>query len=506
MSAYMRVGGLASGIDTESIIKDYMRGHRLRVDRLAQDKQILEWQQEDLREINTLLRSFRDTASDMRFSYIYKSKSASSTDASVVTAMASSKAANGKYEVEVRRLAEGVTKGSQVELADESDANGYTRTLAAQFGLTGSFSFELEGANGAKVFNLDADTDTIYQVEAMINNADLGIKASYDKEQNRFFLSTETIGSNQKITVLSDADNFLSDAAGDGSGNALGLQLRTGDTYTGQDALLNFGDVTGMTSSSNSIRVKGIAMELKAPGTSTISVANATGAVFDAIIGFIDQYNTTVKAISDKYYEERFADYPPLTDEQREQLTDTQIEQWEEKARSGLLRRDSTLSEIMSDMRSTMAGVVPGLSDAYDALSEIGITTTNDYWDQQLVINEDELREAIEKDPEGIMNLFTSSLENYEEMGIAKELYQDIYKGMTNIMDKAGMETDYSLVDDSFIGKEMADIDDRLERWEYRLQQIEDRYYRQFTAMEKAIQQLNAQSAWLMQQFGQHNQ
>ncbi len=508
MFSNLRIGGLASGMDIDSIVEELMKAHRVPVQKLEQEKQILEWKQEDYREINTSLRSFRDIVFDMKLQSTYLAKKASSSDESVLTATANPSAAPGTYTVNVNQLAEGVSKGSQSALADEKKDDGSTKTLGEQFGLSGTISFELQGSKGSKLFEFDAATDTIYTVVSEINDAGLGIKASYDSTLNRFFLTTESTGSEQEITVLSDPSQFLSDSdLNDGINNALQLNLKTNEVNKGKDAQFEFGDVADLTSSTNSVTVNGISMELKNTGSNVkITVTSNTDAVFASIMDFVEQYNNIMETITGELYEERYSDYLPLTDEQREQLTDSQIEKWEEKARSGLLRNDPVLSSIASRMRLTMSSVVPGLSSGYDTLAEIGITTSSNYMSGKLVVDEEKLKEALQENPEGVMNLFTYSSDNYEEMGIAQRLYEDVNYAMNRIIDKAGSNTDFSLVDNSFIGKRIKQIDERIDTMEERLRQIEDRYWRQFTAMEKAIQQMNSQSMWLMMQFGMYGQ
>lgn len=506
----LRIAGLASGIDTESIIKDLMRAHRMPVDKLQQNRQILEWKQEAYREINTALRSFRDKAFNMRLQSTYLAKSVSVSDASVIKASAGSNAATGSYTVTVDKLAAGVSKGSQQELAGVKNEDGTTRTLTEQFGLSGTVTFALEGSkneNEPRTFSFDTSTATIYDVVAEINNADLGIKASYDSNLNRFFLNTETTGANQYIKVTDDASRFLSYASGGSSADSkLRLNLETGVAYQGEDAQIDFGDLTDMTVSSNSITVNGITMDLKAQGTTTVTVSKDTETVFNTIVEFINDYNTTVETITDELYAKRYPDYLPLTDEQRESLTDEQIEKWEEKARSGLLRNDTLLSGVLSRLRMTMSGTVPGVDSDFNTMADLGITTSNDYMSAKLVADETKLREAVQNDPEAVMELFTKAHDEYDQQGIARRLYDDVVYGMEQIIDKAGSYSEFSLVDNSFIDQEIKEIDNRISTWEERLADYEDRYWRQFTAMEKAIQQMNSQSMWLMQQFGMNGQ
>lgn len=504
MFSNLRVSGLASGIDTESIIKDLMRAHRIQMDKLVKNRQILEWQQEDYRELNNKIRALRDKAFDMRLQGTYLAKSANSSNETVLVASAGGSAVEGSYSVQVTQLAKSAYVSSSVDIAP------YQKTLAEQFGISGEIKFTItndgiKDSNGNSIsmeFTFNTETQSINDIVNEINNwknedgIGLGIKASYDKNLNRFFLQTTSTGADQVIKLTDDNDFFKTHLKLDYD------DLYNGTGVKGEDSHITFNGAE-FTFSSNTVTVTGITMNLRSEGMATISVSRDNEKIFNTIVDFINTYNETIKAISDELYEKRYKDYLPLTDEEREQLTEKQIEQWEEKARSGLLRRDPLLYSITSKMRLTMSAVVPGVNsvEGFNSLDDIGITTTADYMSGTLVIDEDKLRKAIEDDPEGVMNLFTKSAEEYSEMGLAQRLYRDATSGITALIDKAGLGSSYSQVDDSFIGQEIADINKRIESWEERLAKIEDRYWKQFTAMEKAIQRLNFQSMWLLQQF-----
>jgi len=499
----LRIGGLASGIDTDSMVKDLMKAKRIPVDKLKQDQQILKWQQEDYREINKTLRGFRDKVFNMKLQSTYLAKTAASSNEAAVTATATGNATQGIYSVTVTQLANGVAKGSQAALAEETNADGTTRTLTGQFGLSGSIIFTLEGSKGSKAFAFDTSTATINTVAAEINAADLGISAGYDSTLNRFFLSATTIGNTAKIKVTDDTANFLSDAAGDGN-NTLKLLLKgDGTVYSGQDALFNFGDATGLTSTTNSPTVNGISLNLKQGGgaSATITVNSNTDAVFNSIKEFITSYNDTVAKINDKLAETRYRDYLPLTGEQKDAMSEKEIEKWEEFARSGLLRNDSLLSNAVEKMRVTLYGAISGLA-GFKNLAEIGITSGTYAEKGKLYIDEAKLKDALPKDPEGVMGLFAKSADSYNEKGLAARLYDDVNNAMSSISAQAGGSDSFSLADNSIIGKRLTAIDKSIDTREERLKKIEDRYWKQFTAMEKAISQMNAQSAWLSQQLG----
>lgn len=505
-SSLLRFGGLASGIDTDSIIQQLMAAQRIPLDKLNQQKQLLEWQKEDYQAINDSLRSFRDKVFNMKLQGTYLAKTASSSNEAAVTASAGPAAAPGMYSVTVTQLAAGVSKGSQAALPDEADASGSTKTLAGQFGLSGTISFTLEGSNGSKDFTFDTNTATIYTVAAEINAANLGITASYDAGLNRFFLTTTQTGEAAKIKVTSDPNSFLSDASGSGA-NTLKLRLVTGTASFGQDAEFSFGDAAGLKSSTNTATVNGVTLTLKQGGgaSATVTVTADTDKVFNSIKDFVDAYNDLIGKINAKLAETRHPDYPPLTDEQREKLSDEQQKKWDELARSGLLNNDPLLWGILYKMRNTLSAVVPGQT-TYNNLAAIGITTGSYEENGKLYIDETKLRNALQNNPEEVMNLFTRNTGVYTSNGIVQRLYDDVNAAIDQLTAKAGAASTFSAYDSSTIGKQIAELNDQIAKMQEHLSSVEDQYYRQFTAMEEAIQQMNATSAWLSQQlFGSKN-
>ena len=144
----------------------------------------------------------------------------------------------------------------------------------------------------------------------------------------------------------------------------------------------------------------------------TLAINNDSTAVYENIKKFIDSYNELISKIQGEVQEERFRGYAPLSDEQRESLSDKQQEQWEEKAKSGLLRGDSTLSSLLSSMRMDFYGTVESddINPIYNQLAKIGIKTTANYLEGgKLEINEAQLKKAIEADPESVERLFNAS-------------------------------------------------------------------------------------------------
>jgi len=490
----IRLSGLASGMDTESMVKDLMKAERMRVDKEYQQKQLTEWKRDDYRDINTKLLALRTAVLDINLEGSFTGNTVESADESVLTATAAATAIDGQYAINVVRLASGVTAASSAAVGSTGDMS----SLAAQFGVSGTINFSLEGQDGAQSFTFDAEDDNIAELISQINAAELGIRASYDSGVDRIFLNTTDTGSDVKIDITSDEDGFLRDT----------LKLYTGDLATptvpvtlgtGEDAEIEYNGITGLSFSSNQFTLNNINFNLNSKGQTTISVSNDIDTTVEKIQAFVEAYNNAVELISNKLGEERNRDYPPLTDEQKEAMSDTDIELWQAKAHSGILRGDSQLNGIYMELRSTTTGLVNGLSEdnVYTSLSSVGIGTSSNWLDDgKLYIDEDKLRAALTGDSEGVMEFFTGS---GDVDGLADRIYDRVNDSMTSITSKAGSSS--SLVDSSFLGKEMERINERIEDWEDRLVDIEARYWQKFTAMETALQQLNNQSSWLEQQL-----
>ncbi len=513
----LRIGGLVTGLDMEQTVKDLMRAHRARVEKIKQQRQQVEWQRTDYHAVNNSLRALRDAAFNLRLEGQYLAKKAVSSNEAVVAAAAGTGAIPGSHTINVHGLAAGVTKGSQAALPEESSAGGGVKTLAAQFGISGIKTFTLEGrtVDGvplSKTFNIDTGTYTINTLVSEINGARLGITASYDSAANRFYLATDGTGSDFGIRVAMDDDSFLSDAAGDGTGT-LKLLLQTGGPgVSGQDARYDFGDIVNIVSKANTFVLNGMHVTLKAVGSAAITVSRDTGAVYNSIKSFIDRYNSTLETINRELAEGRHPDYPPLTEEQREKLTEKQQDQWEEKARSGMLRNDSLLAGLAGKMRAAMGAVVSGIPPVtvggktvtHNSLASVGIVTGHYSEGGRLHLEKEGavLTEALQNDPDGVMMLFRNNSSAAGEKGIAQRLYDEVNKGVMLIIDRAGVESAGGAGDGSALGMKLQILDNQIKNWEGRLKETEDRYWKQFAALEKAISRMNTQSAWLAQRFG----
>jgi len=324
-------------------------------------------------------------------------------------------------------------------------------------------------------------------------NAEAGVTAYYDSVTDKIVIKSKGYGVGAEVSIQNLEGNLF------GAGGA--LQIDDGVSY-GKNSEIELNGVV-ISKNSNKFTIEGISFNLKETSNETvvINVARDTQGAFDAIKNFVDEYNKIIEAINGKLYEERFRGYPPLTDEQKEAMSDKEVELWEQKARSGLLRNDPVLSSIVSQMRTLMYQQVEGTGSVYSTLSSIGIKTKDYKEFGKLHIDENRLREALNNDLEGVVSLFNQSSEVDSQRGLAVRLYDVVNSGITRLSDKAGSSTSLINYDNSYIGKRIRDMDKRIESMEEYLFQLEDRYWRQFTAMEKALNEMYSQSMWLSQQL-----
>ncbi|MEG0472086.1 MAG: flagellar filament capping protein FliD [Solibacillus sp.] len=243
----------------------------------------------------------------------------------------------------------------------------------------------------------------------------------------------------------------------------------------------------------------------------TMKASSDTKAAMEQIKEFVNLYNGMMEDLNKQLKETKYRDYAPLSKEQREDMSEHEQKIWDEKAKSGLLRGDSLIREGMSNMRLSFMGSVSGLGDKLmDSLAEIGITTTSDMNKSgQLVIDDAKLEAALAKDPDQVHQLFaktgdvkkttdgSGNVVTEDSRGIAWRL-RDAMKEMTaNIEKKAGKD---GAVNNTFgLGLKINDTDDRITKLQAKLKNIEARYWKQFGAMESAINKANSQSSMFMQ-------
>ena len=487
----MRISGLASGMDTESIVESLMRVERMRLDGLNQTKQIALWRQEQYNEINKELANFiiqtrkeleltRTTSYGTTFSNSISNlgwiKKAFSSNENIFTVKANAQAVQGTHKIRVERLAEGVNIASKhaVETTDGKKATSVTKLSDLGVEEDGTITFgkkvNLNGVEQDIHIEIAYEKDnTIEELVRKINqavgeigiekNISLGIQASFDDMTGRLFLSTKDTGEYAQIKVVEDKQGLFAGAgnkfnlyeSGESSEPLLTAQIdpETGEMLPeakfkkGQDAIIHFNGAENLRYSSNTILLNGMQIDLKSADPDqeyTIKVDTDVDSVYDKIKSFVDKYNELIEKLNGKISEKRYRDYLPLTAEQKEALKEDEVKKWEERAKSGLLRNDELIERMMQNMRTSLYEKVEGLSTKYNHLSSIGITTGEWKDKGKLVIDESKLKQAILDDVDGVVNLLfaPSDPENPEQSGLVNRLYDQMIEGMKGIINKSG--------------------------------------------------------------------
>ncbi|WP_042471140.1 flagellar filament capping protein FliD [Bacillus ndiopicus] len=242
--------------------------------------------------------------------------------------------------------------------------------------------------------------------------------------------------------------------------------------------------------------------------TSTTNVDEMMNKIKD----FVNTYNGLIKELKDQTTEAKYRDYTPLSPDQKEEMKESEIKLWEEKAKSGLLRNDELINNGLSKMRALIYESNPGLEDSkFKTLFSIGITTSKNYNEGgTLEIDEAKLRKALEEDSDAVERLFNNSDgkkdavidgKTVDTRGYLDKLRDSMKSFEISIEKKAGRAT---MTDNQYlIGKSLQDTEKRISTWQDKLKMIEARYWKQFGAMEAAINKANQQSAMLFPGMGQ---
>lgn len=258
-----------------------------------------------------------------------------------------------------------------------------------------------------------------------------------------------------------------------------------------------------LTSSSAVVSANGLDITLtgltKTDEPITFSVTNDTESVYNSIKSFLKEYNSVMKEMNTLYNADSAKGYEPLTSEEKEAMSDDDVKLWEDKIKKSLLRSDSTLSSIMSSMRSAMMSTVEYDGKTY-ALSSFGIMTSTDYTEGGLLhiygdaddsvysAKDDKLKKALDEDPDAVIATLTG-------------VFGKLRETMSQKMSATKYSSSLTFYNDIKMKSDVKSYEDEIEDWEDRLAEMEDSYYSKFTAMETALAKLQSQQSSMSSLF-----
>ena len=546
----MRIGGLASGMDIDSIVAKLMQAERAPLDKFQQQKQTYEWQRDALRTINKNNKSLYDSSLNMTLqSHLIKKTVSTTNDA--VTATASAGAAGTLAIAGVKQLATSATiKSEGIFGAETAKTTKLSETSALSALFTDKDSFDVKmkvlkdnGKMEDVSITLTKD-DTITTMVSKLNNTSTGLNAYYDERSGSLSISTKATGlgkvfettdgaiSSDRNSLISngvpaseiteidtsmyieeDSANFFKTLGFNGEGDL--TDTKFGDkpssvVTSGQNAVLFYNGLE-IERNSNTFELNGYQVTLNKTYNESYNPANPSASAappitlkaetdvdnfINKVEEFVNNYNAFIKSTNDAINETKNRKYSPLTEEQKKEMSEEEIEKWEKIAKSGVIRRDQTVASGLQDLRSIIYSNAGNTGKKYDTLSEIGITTTKNYNDGgMLELDKDKLRAALLEDEEAVFKVFSNTTEGEPEGAIQK-----IRKSLQNFEDKIEVKAgkDSAAQNTFTIGRNLDNLDKRITTWEDKLKMIEERYWKQFTAMETAINKANEQSTLFM--------
>ncbi|WP_410512603.1 flagellar filament capping protein FliD [Paenibacillus sp. BR2-3] len=500
----LRVSGLASGIDVDSIVKEMMTAKRIPLDKLNQQKQTLQWQRDNYREMNSKLVDFRNNKL-LKYNtsaQLNTQKAVVSGNTTALTAEATSTANGIPMTISVTQLAKpashatkgmGMVDGSGNRLTSNSKLtelqalNGGTPT-AGEYKLT---------LNGTEI--KFSENISIAEVVSKINMTSAAkVTAKFDELTGKLTISSNIFSSGGTVTL--GADNSLLTLFGSAGATDF-TPYQSSEVYINGTAPAN-----KLTFSSNNFSINGVQINLLSTTTApvtppalpdpssgtpvTINTQSDPAKALETIKNFIQDYNDLLNTLNSKITEEKYRDFTPLTDEQKKEMKDNDIEQWEIKAKSGMLKNDEILKSTISSMRSI-------ITNQLGDLSSIGITTGKYFENGKLYIDEVKLKAALQNNPQNVTTILQGSTSTD---GVFDRLSDGINTALDKISTKAGTSkysTDLNSTykSESIIGKRLTDYNTRISVFQNRLNDMESNYYKQFTAMETAINKYNSQSS-----------
>ena len=363
--------------------------------------------------------------------------------------------------------------------------------------------------NGAKIDNITADTTVDGLLTAINNNKDAGVTATYLGSENKFVLSSNEKGKGREISLGADPKD-TTDAANLIFGGV------SQDGTDGEMSILYNGVQTTITSNSNTFSIDGL--DIRATNTFNTGSATAEGGVSftasadtekvtETVKKFIEAYNAMIDEVRTQATTKPDSNYKPLTDDQKNEMNENSIKNWEDKAKEGILYNSSALKDLDNATQGIFSSMMMnGVS--YDDLEKIGISFSDDYTaGGKIVFDEEKFKTAMDSDPEKVSDLFTGTHGIVNTIDSTLSTYATRYASKNGnsygvLIEEAGSEKLSLTLTNNSIYKELKDMQETITNLQSQLSTEQDRYISQFTQMERLINQMNSQSSYLSQLGG----
>lgn len=506
MSDLMRMTGLYSGMDTEAVIQSLVSAKSKKVTDLKNEQKKLEWKQNVWQDLNSKIYNlYSKTLSNLRLSGGYTKKTTTVSDPTKASIVAGNGAFEGEQSLQITQLA----KAKNITGATITSANGLrlksSNTLGAiDSGLVGStIKVKTGTGDNAKTTNIEIKSDmTINDFVNELNKA--GVKASFDEDNQKFFITAPGTGNENSFDF--EVDGYTGSNA-NGALAALGIG-NNADIVNAQDAEIKLNGAT-FTSSTNTFKVNGLTITATGvTGDDELSITTKTDydAIYNTIKDFLSEYNDIVNEVYSKYNADSARKFPMLTDEEKESMSEDEVEKWEDTIKGSLLRKDNDLYKVLN-------GLTSGISKGFQVngqtmfLSNFGIGTLNyfeadeserkslhidgDEDDENTSAKDDKLMAALTSDTKGTIAFFAA-------------FCRDMYENLNDTMQKTEYRSIYKVYDDKRLQNEYDSYTKKIAEAEKKLSAYEDRWYAKFSAMEVALAKLQSNQSTISSMLGMY--
>lgn len=504
------IGGLATGLDTAELLKNMTVGTRSKIAKQQQTKQLLTWQTEAYRGISDKLINFSrkytsfTSSSNLLSESFYTSSNltTSGSNASKISVSGTSPMA-GEISIVSATTASAGGALSVKELTVDTDKASATAKLSEISPTDPPITDFSLNIGGHDIVGLTADS-TIQDVVNAINlkTADTGVAATYDATLGRFKFTTND-GNEKTVAMTGGLSTALLGFSGDltiAKSSKSQIQIKFGDT----------GSIMNLEGDTNEFKVDGLTIKINdsfSTGDAVkLNTAVNTDVVFNSIKDMIKDYNDIIETLNKEYSTKRNRDFPPLSNEQRKELSETEAKAWDEKAKAGMLFGNSDIGNLKNDLRAVFFSD----SSAMSQLKEIGITPSTEWKDGgRIVLDEEKLKKAISENPENVKTIFSKPKSDTDSGGFMLKLKDvtDKYaktEGSTKgvLIEKAGSTFSPLSMTKNKLLEQSQRVDKIIASLNRTLANEETRYQKQFTNLETVYARMNAQAGWLTQQFG----
>ena len=505
----IRITGMNSGLDTESIITALTQTKKDKVNTYTGEQKKLTWKQDKWKELNKKVNDFYNgTLTSMKFSSAYSKKITTASNANAVTVVTGDTAMNAIQTLDVESLAKAAyLTGEKVQVGGK---NASKATTMSELGVADKSELKFKiGGDSEDIISVTVGSgDTIAEVlenlkKAKSSKTGTSLEFNYDEGNGRFYVASKEMGAAASFEVMSGSAmeklGFVVNEQGTNyiKGSSAKIVLNGAEYFSESNTF----EVNGLTITVNE-EAKGI----------TLSTKQDTSGIYDNIKKMIKEYNDLMKEFATLYNADKAKKYKMLTDEQKDEMSDKEVEEWEKKIKDGLLSGDETIGTVKNALKEIMSksfevtakdgtkskislatfGIATGSYFSTDENERDVLHIDGDKDDSTSSGNTDLLSAAISTDSDMVQEFFI-------------QLSNSLSDKLFNLMRGTEYSSAFTIYEDKLMASQYSAYNTKISDAQKALEAAQDKYYRKFATMETALSKINSNSSSMAGFFGGGN-